>query len=75
MELQGYLYCPSSFYEFLSVNQLSSFVGSSCEQNASGHEGNKRRRKCSSGVTSLQRCVNGIVINRLHNDVKVMPVT
>jgi len=48
MELQGYMYCPSSFYEFLSVNQLSSFVGSSCEQNASGHEGSKRRRrKCS----------------------------
>jgi hypothetical protein len=25
-------------------------------------------------VTSLQRCVNGIVTARLHNDVEVMPV-
>jgi len=28
-----------------------------------------------SSVTSLQRCVNGIVIARFHNEVRVMPVT
>jgi len=27
-----------------------------------------------SSVSSLQRCVNGIVIARLYNDVQVMPV-